>query len=99
MLVAVFSISDFLFCQSSSTSADLFIMFGSDFDRPGLLPQANYNIGIGHTCGFLKKDLIGDELTFGPDNRSLFSFIRAITELLSQRVVLNATAILIPASA
>jgi hypothetical protein len=49
---------------SSGTSTDLFIMFGSDFDRPGLLPRANYNIGIGHTFGFLKKDWFGDELTF-----------------------------------
>jgi hypothetical protein len=40
-------------------------MFGSEFDRPGLLPRANYNIGIGHTFGFLKKDPLGDELTFG----------------------------------
>jgi hypothetical protein len=48
----------------SGTSTDLFIMLGSDFDRPGLLPKANYNIGIGHTFGFLKKDPIGDELTF-----------------------------------
>jgi hypothetical protein len=50
--------------QESSTSTDLFIMLGSDFDRPGLLPKANYNIGIGHTFGFLNKDPIGDELTF-----------------------------------
>ena len=49
----------------SSTSTDLFVMGGSDFDRPGLVPRANYNIGIGHTFGFLKKDPIGDELTFG----------------------------------
>jgi hypothetical protein len=48
----------------SSTSTDLFVMIGSDFDRPGLLPRSNYNIGIGHTFGFLKKDPIGDELTF-----------------------------------
>jgi len=48
----------------SGTSTDLFIMLGSDFDRPGLLPKANYNIGIGHTFDFLKKDPIGDELTF-----------------------------------
>lgn len=40
-------------------------MFGSDFVRPGLLPRANYNIGIGHTFAFLKKNPIGDELTFG----------------------------------
>jgi hypothetical protein len=39
-------------------------MAGSDFDRPGMLPRANYNIGIGHTFGFLKRDPIGDELTF-----------------------------------
>jgi hypothetical protein len=51
--------------ESSSTSTDLFVMIGSDFDRPGLDPRANYNIGIGHTFGFLKKDPIGDELTFG----------------------------------
>jgi len=50
--------------DESSTSTDLFIMLGSDFDRPDLLPKANYNIGIGHTFGFLKKDPIGDELTF-----------------------------------
>jgi hypothetical protein len=49
---------------AGGTSTDLFIMFGSDFDRPGLVPRANYNIGIGHTFGFLKKDPFGDELTF-----------------------------------
>ena len=49
---------------ASSTSNDLFVMFGSDLVRPGLLPKANYNIGIGHTLGFLKRDPIGDELTF-----------------------------------
>ena len=50
--------------EESGTSTDLFIMLGSDFVRPGLAPKANYNIGIGHTFGFLKKDPIGDELTF-----------------------------------
>jgi hypothetical protein len=50
--------------QEEGTSTDLFVMLGSDFDRPGLLPKANDNIGIGHTFGFLKKDPIGDELTF-----------------------------------
>jgi len=50
--------------QPSGTSTDLFIMGGSDFDRPGLLPRANYNIGMGHTFAFLKRDPIGDELTF-----------------------------------
>ena len=48
-----------------STSTDLFVMAGSDFDRPGLVARANYNVGIGHTFAFLKKDPIGDELTFG----------------------------------
>jgi hypothetical protein len=50
--------------QESGTSTDLFVMLGSDFVRPGLAAKANYNIGIGHTFGFLKKDPIGDELTF-----------------------------------
>jgi hypothetical protein len=50
--------------EDAGTSTDLFIMLGSDFVRPGLLPKANDNIGIGHTFGFLKKDPIGDELTF-----------------------------------
>ena len=50
--------------EDSGTSTDLYIMLGSDFVRPGLAPKANYNIGIGHTFGFLKKDPIGDELTF-----------------------------------
>jgi hypothetical protein len=51
--------------EQPGTSTDLFVMLGSDFDRPGLLPRANYNIGVGHTFGFLKKDPFGDELTFG----------------------------------
>jgi len=51
--------------EAPSTSTDLFIMGGSDIDRPGSLPRANYNIGIGHTFAFLKKDPFGDELTFG----------------------------------
>jgi hypothetical protein len=50
--------------EEPGTSTDLYIMLGSDFDRPGLLPKSNYNIGIGHTFGFLKKDPFGDELTF-----------------------------------
>jgi hypothetical protein len=50
--------------EDSGTSTDLFIMLGSDVVRPGNLPKANYNIGIGHTFGFLKKDPLGDELTF-----------------------------------
>ena len=50
--------------QDSGTSTDFYVMMGSDFVRPGLVPKANYNIGIGHTFGFLKKDPIGDELTF-----------------------------------
>jgi hypothetical protein len=48
----------------SGTSTDFFIMPGSDFDRPGLLPRANLNIGIGHTFGFLNHDIYGDEITF-----------------------------------
>jgi hypothetical protein len=51
--------------DAPGTSTDLFVMLGSDFDRPGLVPRAYYNIGIGHTFGFLKRDPIGDELTFG----------------------------------
>ena len=49
----------------TGTSNDFFIMFGSDFVRPGLAPKANYNIGLGHTFAFLKKDPVGDEFTFG----------------------------------
>jgi len=48
----------------SCTSNDLFVMFGSDFVRPGLAPKSNYNIGLGHTFAFLKKNPLGDELTF-----------------------------------
>jgi hypothetical protein len=61
----------------SGTSTDLFVMFGSDFDRPGLLPRANYNIGIGHTFGFLKKDFLGDELTFAYtyENSGTYGFL------------------------
>jgi len=50
--------------MAMSTSTDLFVMIGSDFDRPGLLPRANLNFGAGHTFAFLKRDPIGDELTF-----------------------------------
>jgi hypothetical protein len=50
--------------EESGTSTDLFVMLGSDLDRPGWVPAANYNIGIGHTFAFLKKDPIGDEVTF-----------------------------------
>jgi hypothetical protein len=49
----------------SGTPNDLFVMAGSDFDRPGLLPRANYSIGVGHMVDFLKKDPFGDELTVG----------------------------------
>jgi hypothetical protein len=45
---------------TAGTSTDLFVMFGSDIDRPDLLSRANYNIGIGHTFAFLKHDLVGD---------------------------------------
>ena len=48
----------------SGTSTDLFVMLGPDLDRPGLVAKANYDIGVGHTFGFLKKDPIGDEVTF-----------------------------------
>jgi hypothetical protein len=48
----------------AGTSNDLFVMFGSDLVRPGLLPKGNYNIGFGHTFKFLAKNPIGDELTF-----------------------------------
>ena len=49
--------------ESSGTSTDLFVMFGSDFDRTGLMPRANYNIGVGHTFGLLHQSPVGDELT------------------------------------
>jgi hypothetical protein len=51
--------------QNSGTSMDFWIMPGSDVVSRGLSAKANYNIGIGHTFGFLKRDPIGDELTFG----------------------------------
>ena len=50
--------------SEAGTSTDLFVMFGSDLVRPGSAPKANYNIGLGHTFQFLKKDPLGDELTF-----------------------------------
>src|SRR5215472_2963148 len=50
--------------SEGGTSTDLFVMFGSDLVRPGLKPKANYNIGLAHTLGWLKKDPFGDELTF-----------------------------------
>jgi len=75
LLVILLSLAPVVVCAQSpngsavtqeepSTSTDFFVMPGSDFDRPGLVPRANLNIGIGHTFGFLKKDPLGDELTF-----------------------------------
>jgi hypothetical protein len=49
----------------SGTTNDLFVMAGSDVDRPGTLPRSNYSIGIGHMFDVLKKNPFGDELTFG----------------------------------
>jgi hypothetical protein len=49
--------------EDAGTSTDLFFMLGSDLDRPGWVPAANCNVGIGHTFGFLKKDPFGDEVT------------------------------------
>jgi len=49
--------------DDSGTSTDLFVMLGPDLDRPGLIAKGNYNVGVGHTFGFLKKDPIGDEVT------------------------------------
>ena len=37
--------------SETGTSNDLFVMFGSDLVRPGWLPRATYNIGLGHTFG------------------------------------------------
>jgi len=70
----------------SGTSTDLFVMFGSDFDRPGLLPRSNYNIGIGHTFGFLKKGPLGDELTFGYtyENSGTHGFLHTVWRSGSQ---------------
>jgi hypothetical protein len=56
--------SPVIVAEAPSTSNDLFVMAGSDVDRPGSLPRANYNVGIGHTFGFLKHDPVGDEITF-----------------------------------
>jgi hypothetical protein len=52
----------------------------ADFVRPGLLPRANYNIGIGHTFVFLKKDPIGDEITvsYTYENAGSHGFFRSI---------------------
>ena len=50
--------------EESGASNDFFVMPGSDFVRPGLALRVNENIGIGHTFRFLKKDPLGDELTF-----------------------------------
>jgi hypothetical protein len=76
MIVSAIAVVAFLlacapFCQAqvqpppddSGTGTDLFVMLGPDLDRPGLVAKANYNVGIGHTFGFLKKDPIGDEIT------------------------------------
>jgi len=50
--------------DDSGTTTDVFVMLGPDFDRPGAVAKGNYNVGVGHTFGFLKKSPIGDEVTF-----------------------------------
>jgi hypothetical protein len=81
-------VSDLLFGQApaspgeegnSGTSTDMFVMFGSDFVRPGLAPKANYNIGLGHTFKFFKKNPLGDEITFAYtyENAASHGFLHA----------------------
>jgi hypothetical protein len=48
----------------SSTSTDIFVMPGTDVTRPGSNLRLNFNVGVGHTFAFLKKNPFGDELTF-----------------------------------
>lgn len=47
----------------TSTSTDVFIMPGTDVTRPGANLRLNFNVGVGHTFGFLHKNPFGDELT------------------------------------
>jgi hypothetical protein len=42
---------------TGAATNDLFVMSGSDIDRPGLVPRANYSIGIGHMFKFLRTSL------------------------------------------
>ncbi len=61
----------------SATKTDVFVMGGSDFNRPGLLPRANLSIGIGHTFGILKRDPLGDEVigSYTYENAGTHGFI------------------------
>ncbi len=61
----------------SGPKTDLFVMGGSDFNRPGLLPRANLSIGIGNTVGILKKDPFGDEViaSYTYENAGTHGFI------------------------
>ena len=47
----------------SSTSTDVFVMPGTDVTRPDANLRLNFNVGVGHTEKFLKKDPFGGELT------------------------------------
>ena len=65
LLLIIFSSmasAQFAMVAPTSTSTDVFVMGGSDFVRPGLLPRVNLNIGMGHTFDFLHKDPFGDEI-------------------------------------
>ena len=44
---------------------DFTVMFGSDFVRPGSLPRANLSVGMGHVFECLRRDPLGDGITFG----------------------------------
>lgn len=49
---------------AAQTTTDIFVMPGSDFVRPGLLPRANLNIGIGYSIDRMKRSPVGNEITF-----------------------------------
>ena len=61
----------------SGPKTDLFVIGGSDFNRPGLLPRANLSIGIGHTFDIVKKDPFGDEViaSYTYENAGTHGFI------------------------
>ena len=64
----------------SGPKTDLFVMGGSDFNRPDLFPRANVSIGIGDTFGILKKDPFGDEMiaSYTYENAGTHGFIHTL---------------------
>jgi hypothetical protein len=50
--------------KSYAQLSDIFVMPGSDVDRPGLALRSNLNVGVGYAVKKINNKIVGNELTF-----------------------------------